>query len=272
MTSSPPPDRPGPPPTSRPPRRGRARETVEVPRAVLALLGGALLVSLLLITFLVGRESGRRASQAAQVDSPSSAAGRDAGFDEDDGYDNYVDEGAEPGEPLDWTAPAEAPTPSLDPWPAAAPPEAAWPPRASTGGSSPPGPGPQSAAVAAYFTELEGYERGAKYWNNPQELAMRLVGQGTQGDTSGFRQLVETQRSAQRQIESMTVPSPCREHHRRTLEVMAKALRLLEKLERGMASGNLEGLLSLTGESRQLEADARKVDALAAEIKREYGV
>jgi hypothetical protein len=126
--------------------------------------------------------------------------------------------------------------------------------------------------VAAYFTEIEALERQAKYWSNPQELAMSLVGQGAQGDTSGMRQLLETQRSAQRQIEAMSVPSPCREHHRRTVEVMGRALELLETLESGMASGNLEGLMALTGEARQLEADTRQVDALATQLKREYGL
>ena len=101
---------------------------------------------------------------------------------------------------------------------------------------------------------------------------MSLVSQGAQGDTSGMRQLLETQRSAQRQIEAMTVPSPCQEHHRRTVQVLGRALELLEKLESGMASGNLDSLLSLSGEARTLEADTRKVDALGAELKREYGL
>jgi len=133
-------------------------------------------------------------------------------------------------------------------------------------------PDPQAAAVAAYFAEIEAHEQQAKYWSNPQELAMTLVGQGVQGDTSGFDQLLDTHRTAQRQIESMTVPLPCQEHHRRTVGVLREALALLEKLQRGVASGGLEGLLSLSGEARQLEAETREIDGLAAELKRRFGL
>jgi len=131
---------------------------------------------------------------------------------------------------------------------------------------------PQGAAVAAYFAEIESYEQQAKYWSNPQELALSLVGQSAQGDTGGMRQLLETQRTAQRQIESMTVPLPCQEHHRRTVEMLGRAGELLERLEGRLASGDIEGLLSLSSEARQLETDTREVDALAGQIKRQFGL
>jgi hypothetical protein len=181
---------------------------------------------------------------------------------------------------------AAPPTPF--PWPplgtstTTAPPLASWPPEEPRANQQPTGwtdaapssgaADPQAVAVAAYFAEIEASERQAKYWSNPQELAMTLVGQGVQGDTSGFDQLLETHRAAQRQIESMAVPPPCQEHHRRTVAVLNQALALLEKLQRGLASGGLEGLLSLSGEARQLEAETREIDALAAELKRRFGM
>jgi len=233
-----------------------SRETVEIPRRWLVLLAGGLILALLLIAYLVGRESGRR-SAAAVEPSPAVAA------PEPDEYDDYEEDYGHGY--LDDEPPVETePAPAYDPWPQEQRPVEAAPPA--------PAPDPQAAAVAAYFTELETLERGAKYWNNPQELAMQLVGQGAQGDTSGFRQLVETQRNARRQIEAMTVPGPCLEHHRLTLDVMSQAVELLEKLEQGVATGNLDGLLSLTDDSRGLEAAARKVDAVATELKREYGL
>lgn len=233
-----------------------SRRTVEIPRQWLFLLAGALIVALLLVAYLVGRESGRRAA-AVVAPSPVAAAPEPDAYG---GYDDdYVDDSDDEGLPAE-----TPPAPAYDPWPQDASP--------AQGAPSAPGPDPQAAAVAAYFTELERLEQGAKYWDNPQELAMGLVGQGAQGDTSGFSQLVETQRTARRQIEAMTVPGPCLEHHRLTLDVMRQAVELLEKLERGVASGNLDGLLSLADESRALEADARKIDAMATELKRQYGV
>jgi len=233
----------------------------------MAPIAGGVLLVLLLVAYLIGKESGRRSIEAPRVDSAAaSSTGPEA------------------------PAPTVAPSPTPFPWPplgtstGAAPPLASWPPEQRPSDSNPQHPGwtapvasssaadPQAAAVAAYFAEIEAHEQQAKYWSNPQELAMTLVGQGVQGDTSGFDQLLETHRSAQRQIESMTVPPPCQEHHRRTVAVLNQALALLEKLQRGLASGGLEGLLSLSGEARQLEAETREIDALAAELKRRYGL
>jgi hypothetical protein len=233
-----------------------SRETVEIPRRWLVVLAGGLVLALLLVAYLVGRESGRR-SAALVAPSPAVAA------PEPDAYGGYDDDSGDYSD--DEELPVDTqPAPAYDPWAQEASPAEAAPPA--------PGPDPQAGAVAAYFAELEELERGAKYWNNPQELAMSLVGQGAQGDTSGFRQLVETQRAARRQIEAMTVPAPCLEHHRLTLDVMRQAVELLEKLEQGVSSGNLDGLLSLTEDSRALETDARKIDTMATALKRRYGV
>ena len=54
-----------------------------------------------------------------------------------------------------------------------------------------------------------------------------------------------------------------------SFDVMGQAV---EQLERGVASGNLDGLLSLTDESRGLETDAREVDAMATDLKRQHGI
>ena len=261
-------ERPEPRSPSRSARAAAGRDTVEVPKAWLILLAGGLIVALLLVAYFVGKESGRRTTEVARVDpaaapmeyEPSEYADDDEGWEDEDPFpeDSPEPEADAPlgsWPPGDGALDSEPPAPA---WPAAAPPPSA--------------PDPQATAVAAYFTEIEALERQAKYWSNPQELAMSLVGQGAQGDTSGMRQLLETQRSAQSQIEAMNVPSPCREHHRRTVEVMGRALELLETLEAGMASGNLEGLMALTGEARQLEADTRQVDALASQLRREYGL
>ena len=238
---------------------------MEVPRAWLPAIAGGVLVLLLVVVYLLGKEAGRQSREDGQP--PATAAGGDV-------------ETAPPTSPV--TAPAPPAAPAEVPGIAYQPPTPLNPsleaPPSFTGGGSIPGSNPvpsvnpRSAAVAAYFTEIEGYERQAKSWSNPQELAMSLVAQGAQGDTSGLRQLLDAQRTAQGQIESMAVPPECQEHHRQTLDVLRRAGELLQELERGMSSGNLEGLLALSGRARQLESETREVDALARELKSRYGI
>jgi hypothetical protein len=256
------PRRPGPSPASRPPRPGPARETIEIPKVWLALLAGGLLLALLVVAYLVGRESGRRATGAATLDPPAAAP---MGGETSElapltpaPADRVYPDPVQPGAPWPLEADPPAAGPQAPGWPGVAEPPAAA--------------DPQAAAVAAYFAQLEGHERQAKYWSNPQELAMTLIGEGAQGDTSGFDKLLEAHRAAERQIAAMSVPYPCQEHHRRTLAVLGQALALLEKLQGGVMSGDLEGLVLLSGESRELEAETRAIDALAEQLKRQFGV
>lgn len=264
------PSRPEPPPNPRPrpPRPPQARSTVEIPKIWLAVIAGGVVVVLLavvlvVVAFLVGWQSGRSATQAARVDPGSLASGLEA------------------------PAPAAAAAPTPIPWPplgtstGADPPLATWPPpesppdatRLRTDWNDPVASAPdsQAAAVGAYLAEIETYGQHASS-GSPQELATTLMSQGMQGDTSGFERLLETQRTAQRQIEAMNVPVPCQEHHRRTLAALRQSVLLGEKLERGMVSGDLGGLLSLSAEARQLEAAAGELEELAAQLRRQFGL
>jgi hypothetical protein len=258
------PSRPEPQSTSRPIRPSRptpSKNTVEIPKAWLAVIAGGVVVAvlvalLLVVAFLMGRVSGRNEAQAPPVD-PAQVE-------------------ATVSEAPVGAVPTPVPWPPLGTSTGAAPPLATWPPPAEA--SRPPTDAAprgvvdsQAAAVGAYLAEIESYGQQASS-GSPQELAMTLMNQGMQGDTSGFERLLESQRTAQRQIESMTVPVPCREHHSRTLEALRQSLVLGEKLQRGMASGDLGGLLSMSSEARELEAAAGELKALEAELRRQFGL
>jgi hypothetical protein len=228
------------------------------------------LVVVVLVAYLTGRESGRRAAEEASPapshttavagESPVSAAPT---LEDSSGQKLAPAEPAEDFPSTDYQPPFPAFEDDLQETE-----PTGWADAADPAGGASPG----QAEVAAYFVQIEAYEQQAKYWGNPQEFAMALIGQGAKGNTRGFEQLIETHRDAQEQIESMTVPLPCQEHHRRTLALLSQALRLLEGLQRGVVSGNVGGLATLSGNARQLEAQAREVDALAADLKSRFGL
>jgi hypothetical protein len=162
-------------------------------------------------------------------------------------------------------APEPTATPAVDPW------EALWPePSAQASAGSP--KAETRAAVARYFSELTLLEGQAQGLSNPQQLAMRLLRQVAEGDTSGFDELIATLSQAREQIRAVQAPAPCREHQRITLELADAGLRLLRGVRDGALRGDLGALLSLTTEARGLETRARELEEIAAQIRHRYGL
>jgi hypothetical protein len=222
---------------------------VVVPRGVLIALVAALAVAMLMAVFLLGRQSARTPVASA----PAATAPL----------------GAAP-EPAD-TAPTAStllPGPSTDA-PSTFPtvPPAAGLPAASAGSVSP----QERADVARYFQEADGIQARAKYWSDPQALAKTLIEQMGSGRTEAFDQLVSSQRQARDELARMSVPAPCAEHHRRSLDALSGGLSLLEKLQATIASGDLGSLESLPTAGRDLEREAREIDELGRQIRQRYG-
>jgi len=228
------------------------------------------LVVVVLVAYLFGRESGRRAAEETRAaHTQTIAVGGESPVSPALTPEDSAGHGLAPSEPAE-EFPATDDQPAFpafaDDFQESEP--TGWADAADPAAAANPG----RAEVAAYFVQIEAYEQQAKYWDNPQELAMALIGQGAKGDTRGFEQLLETHRNAQKQIESMAVPLPCQEHHRLTLAVLSQALGLLEELQRGVVSGSAGGLVALSSDARQLETQTRAVDALAADLKRQFGL
>jgi hypothetical protein len=225
--------------------------TVTVPRAVLVALVAALLVCLGITAFLAGRASVAAGPHGA---SPAAAASPPAGFD----------------------APAHTPPSTVGGLPA--PP--ALEPQEPQGQPTPAGVVPalapaspaEAARVARYFQEMESAQAAAKYWGDPQALAGSLVQGLAKGDRSGIDELLAATRGAHARMESIDTPSDCAEHHRRSLDLVTQAAAMLEAIASGVTSGDVESLGAFPARARQLEADAKDVDALAARIRQRYGI
>ena len=126
--------------------------------------------------------------------------------------------------------------------------------------------------VARYFREVETIQSQAKSAGDPEALARTLLEQGVKGDESGFEGLAAANRKVLDALRGVAVPEPCREHHRLTLGLMEESIAMLDRV-RGQLQGTDEGsLAALPTQGRELEWKAKDVDALAADIKRRYGL
>lgn len=234
------------------------RPAVTVPRGALFALVAALVVCVIAVAFLVGRESARSRGPASAPPATLAAA-------------------SAPSQPPT-TALASADT--LPPALAASdvpPPAAAGPgiPLAASSPAAPQGPSAQDPlrdAVASYFREVEAIQSQGKAAGDPEAMARALLEQGSKGEMSGLDDLAAANRKVRDNLRAMTVPEPCREHHRLTLAVLDESLAMLERVKGQLGGEDESALAALPEAGRALEQKAKDVDALAAEIKRRFGL
>ena len=138
-------------------------------------------------------------------------------------------------------------------------------PSAATAGST-------GAEVVAYFAGLDRVLAQGKQSGDPNALARKILEQMVSGDTRGFEELLSKQREIADGLRQIQPPSACAEHHRRTLALVERGISLLTTARDAIAAENPLALASLLSSGQEVEAEARAVDVLGAEIRRRYGL
>jgi hypothetical protein len=135
-----------------------------------------------------------------------------------------------------------------------------------------PPPGPMRAQVAAYFSKTDAILASAKQGGDPYALAQRILKQTVAGEGGGIDDLIATQKALAERLRDIPVPSPCVEHHRRSLIVIEKGIDLLRDTADAIRSEELSGLAALGPRGQEIDAEARAIDALARSIKGQQGL
>jgi hypothetical protein len=136
----------------------------------------------------------------------------------------------------------------------------------------PAGGDPDAVAVAAYFTRMDAVAAQAKAAQDPQALAQGVLDQALSGNTSGIEGLIATQRALQARMAEVLPPPSCREHHRRSLRLIERAIALLERTRDAVAGKGASDVATMATEGRGIEEEARAVDALANDLRRGAGL
>jgi len=189
---------------------------------------------------------------------------------------------SQPTELSQATALGPSPTSFEMPPPAPGPAQAISMP--ATTSSEPPAPIAQAAQatpaatdkvrddVARYFREVEAIQSQAKASGDPEAFARTLLEQAVKGDASGFDGLTAANRKVFDALRGVQVPEPCREHHRLTVGLLEESIAMLDRVKSQLQGGDVAPLAALPAQGHELERKAREVDALAADIKRRFGL
>ena len=247
-----------------PPTPGARKGTVLVPRALLLALSGLLLAALLAVASLLGREAGRaetappdQLADAAQAPVEPARTGRAAPRPRTAPAPRPRRDDPEPARPSPSTTP-RPPVPVPAPAPVA-PAEPTIDPR-------------ERAAVARYFEEVEAIAGNNAGTGDPETMAMALLSQATGGDWSQFDALGDGQRAAVRRLRALRVPPACRDYHQQMITLLDAGATLLDEVRRGVQSGGLGALSTLTRTSQRLQTDAEATSRLADDLRRRYGL
>ncbi len=244
---------------------------------LLFALASALGVALLVIAFLVGRESARSAASDTQgIDPPPAVplleprAQAERRSDEtraldpwqqrDEEYAN-TDARWEPVEGID-----ERPDGSIvlsNTRRAVDAKVDAADPRATA--SSSPGDSSQTA-VAEYFAEVDAIRSNAGA-GDPNTFAMGLIKAGMGGATSGFDRLIaDTDRMTQ-ELESLTPPPSCQPYHAASLSALEESRGILESMKTAIAARDIQALLGIAQQATRLQNKAEILKGLQEQLR-----
>lgn len=218
---------------------------VTVPQWVLVGLAGGLFVASLSAAFLAGRLT---APEGAPLPSTSGAP-----------------TAAAPAVPSPTSSPSvatsvSAPAPSA---PAAARPAAAPSPDCS-----------DPTTVSRYLSAMEQSVSMGKTWSDPNQLAQAIVSDALAGRTDGIDQLVASNQAVLERVQAISPPASCADcsaHHAATVEVLRASLDLLGGMRTGIATGDLDALMSAQGRATALEQRAREIESLDDDIRARCG-
>ncbi len=258
---------------------------VEISRSVLGLLVGGLVLSLVLLAFLLGRESTRPVVDAT----PSVAAAAPVAYADgvDNGSEISVESGslqrAPSGLPTHYRSRSqsatEAPAPdsaalptSVEPASSESQPESTSYPKAKANRVAPktsaptgtaPAPVPETRSASPqqaeetrkYLAQIDQALVATPSLSDPNSFATQLLGQSMTGDTSGFDILLTEARGTLSRLQAIRPPSHCQEHHSLNIKQLQTGIALLGKVKdatQGMDTAALSQL-SLQGHAMQSE-------------------
>jgi hypothetical protein len=117
----------------------------------------------------------------------------------------------------------------------------------------------REGSVEAYFLQVDliQSEAGA---GDPNAFAMGLIKGGLGGATSGFDQLIWDTKQMEREMQRLTPPVSCESYHKASIEALVESREMLERMKHAILRRNIEQLnaIALQSKTLQLKAQAMK--------------
>ena len=240
-------------------------ENVQIPRAALLALVLGLVLCLMLVAFLLGRQS---APPPPAPPPPASSPRAESSVPVESSNQLQVADVPTPAPEAPPVAPPPPPVAAPPPPPVAAPapaPEAAPAPPAVA--APHPRPKPRVSAVQQYLSRIDAVMASTGDLGDPTQFATGVLGKGASGDATGFDSLLAKTRKAQADLAKIHPPAGCKEHYALTQAQLAGSITLLEGVKRATMSMDTAGLPALAAQGQAMQAKAERLQVLTDRLR-----
>lgn len=125
--------------------------------------------------------------------------------------------------------------------------------------------GSDVGAVVAYFERVDAI-RSSNEAVDPNAFAMDLIKATMKGSTEGFDELIADGVRMQNQMAAIEPPPTCAVYHRESLAAMTQSQAILETMRDAIQSGNIQALTQVTSQASVLQSKAETLEALRQQI------
>lgn len=121
------------------------------------------------------------------------------------------------------------------------------------------------SAVAAYFLRIDTIhsQSGA---GDPNTFAMGLIKAGLGGSTAGFDELLRDTQRMEKEIRQVTPPPSCEAYHRESLVALSESRELLEEMKTAFAERDFSRLTTIAQQASDLQAKANALQDMRERI------
>lgn len=129
---------------------------------------------------------------------------------------------------------------------------------------------PQGRSVGSYFQEVDliRSEEGA---GDPNAFAMDLIKGGLGGATSGFDQLIDDTRVMEQEMRGVTPPASCENYHEASIKALVESREMIERMKRAIVGRDIGELNAIAFQSKALQRKAQALKEMRQGILAEQG-
>ena len=120
-------------------------------------------------------------------------------------------------------------------------------------------------SVEDYFQQVDliHSEEGA---GDPNAFAMDLIKGGLGGATSGFDQLIADTKQMEREMRKLTPPVSCESYHKASIEALVESREMLEGMKDAITGRDIEQLNAIALQSKTLQRKAQAMNEMRKQI------
>ncbi|MEM7137383.1 MAG: hypothetical protein AAF500_12425 [Myxococcota bacterium] len=129
-------------------------------------------------------------------------------------------------------------------------------------------PGSQDLSVSGYFDQMDSIRAGDEM-ADPNAFAMGIVRSAFSGSTEGIAKLREDAAALEQEMLAIKPPPACATYHAQSLEAVAEGKALLEDLEAGIVNRDIQRLTAIADKAKALQASTAELQAMERQLRPE---